>query len=389
MAFNEFLIYQFEPLYLTLDSVGPFQQKVYEIDFTNHDSQPCNFFMLVAANGFGKTTILNIMSCLLGMLDFREPAHLGHEDLDFHNGRAQLDMLLRCYWRGKDHQVVISLLGGTLGEDISLKVWTRTDLDQQNASKQHRLGFTRRASGTLMPLATNSSDDLVADLLGFIRFNNSQVPTAFGESAFPAPTTLSFSAYRDIPKMGARAMQRVIEQPKYWGYQSLHQFSAHNTDWHYSLDNLLVWLKWLDDGRFEQACELINSKVFSGTQKFLKDVQRDPPEAIIQVNSDETTVHRLNRLSSGEKNLVQLFLRIGAHMTQNTILLIDEFDVHLHIRWQFKLLNALKELAAQEDANFTIILTTHSTEILETYTETLDIHELGLIKGGHLINNLR
>lgn len=134
---------------------------------------------------------------------------------------------------------------------------------------------------------------------------------------------------------------------------------------------------------------MINSKVFAGTEKFLKDVHRDPPEAIIQINNDQTTSHSLNRLSSGEKNLVQLFLRIGSHMTQNTILLIDEFDVHLHIRWQFKLLNALKELAAQREANFTVILTTHSTEILETYTETLDINEDGLTKGGHFIRDLR
>ncbi len=134
---------------------------------------------------------------------------------------------------------------------------------------------------------------------------------------------------------------------------------------------------------------MINSKVFAGTEKFLKDVHRDPPEAIIQINNDQTTSHSLNRLSSGEKNLVQLFLRIGSHMTQNTILLIDEFDVHLHIRWQFKLLNALKDLAAQREANFTVILTTHSTEILETYTETLDINEDGLTKGGHFIRDLR
>ncbi len=389
MAINKFLIYEFRPLYLTLDRIGPFQQKIYEIDFTDKELRPCNFFMLVAANGFGKTTTLDIISCLLGMLDDPQLSHLGHEDLDRQNGRAQLDILLRCYWHGADHQVVLSLFGGTLGEDLSLKVWAANDLEKHSAASWHRAGYTRRASGTLSPLSTHKTDELVADLLGFIQFNKGQVPTAFGQSAFPAPTTLSFSAYRDIPNIGSQEIRRAIEQPKYWGYQSLHQFSAHSTDWHYSLDNLLVWLKWLDDGRFEQACKLINSKVFSGAEKFLKDVQRDPPEAIIQVNNDETTFHRLNRLSSGEKNLVQLFLRIGAHMTQNTILLIDEFDVHLHIRWQFKLLNALKELAAQKDANFIVILTTHSTEILETYTETLDIKEEGLVKGGHFIKDLK
>ncbi len=390
MVTNEFVIYEFSPLSLSIDRIGPFQHKLYEIDFTDKELSPCNFFMLVAANGFGKTTTLDIIATLIGMLDQQEVTALGLDDLDRYQGRAQLDILLRCFWEGKDRQIVLSLLGGNLQDEVSLKVWAKDDLDRHSAESWHRAGFIRRRSGTLKPLSTHKSDRLVADLLGFIRFNKGQIPTTFGESAFPGPTALSFSAYRDIPNMDYSSdIRKVIEQPRHWEYRSLHQFSAHNTDWRYSLDNLLIWLKWLTDGRFEKACEIINKHVFSGTGKFLKDVLRDPPEAIIKLEGDENNWHRLYQLSSGEKNLVQLFLRIAAHMTQNTILLIDEFDVHLHIRWQFRLLNALKKLASDNDSNITIILTTHSTEILEAYTETLDLDEDGLVKGGHFINNLK
>ncbi len=76
----------------------------------------------------------------------------------------------------------------------------------------------------------------------------------------------------------------------------------------------------MDDGRFEKARYLINQQVFDGTTKYLKDVQKDPPEAVVYTSNDEPNTHRLDRLSSGEKNLVQLFLRIGSHMTKNTIL---------------------------------------------------------------------
>lgn len=195
---------------------------------------------------------------------------------------------------------------------------------------------------------------------------------------------MSFSAYRDIHSI-ALLEDRPIIRPNHWGYQAIHCFSPHNEGWNHSLDNLLVWLKWLDDGRFEKACDLINKQVFEGTSKHLKDVQRDPPEAIVHTGGNEPGTHRIDRLSSGEKNLVQLFLRIGAHMTKNTILLIDEFDVHLHIRWQYRLFYALKALAAREDANFTVIASTHSTEILETFVAGLDVDEDGLVKGGHLI----
>ncbi len=107
-----------------------------------------------------------------------------------------------------------------------------------------------------------------------------------------------------------------------------------------------------------------------------------PPEAQVDASNGET--HGLNRLSSGEKSLVHLFLRIGAHGTANTIILIDEIDAHLHIRWQHRLYNALEKLA-KDHPGFTIIMTTHSTEILRRFTAALNIEKEGLYLGGELI----
>jgi ABC-type lipoprotein export system ATPase subunit len=385
---NELLIYEFRPLYQLLDRIGPFQDEPYEVDFTDKENRPCNFFLLVSKNGSGKTTVLDTMSCLLGLLGHAEPKHYGLEDMDKGLGRAQLDVKLRVFWQGQDRNIVLSILGGSLGQDLSLKVWDKEKLQKHNVTNWYRMGFTGQQSGyPLKPFSTHKSEDFIADLLISIQISLGSSPGSFGESIFSLPTTLSFSAYRDIPPIGFSdelVRDRSITQPQHWGYKPVHCFSPHNETWNYSLDNLLVWLKWLDDGRFEKARDLINKQVFEGGNKYLEDVRRDPPEAIVRTASNDP-IHRLDRLSSGEKNLVQLFLRIGAHMTKNTILLIDEFDVHLHIRWQYRLFNALKALAAREDANFTVIATTHSTEILETFVQNLNIDEDGLIKGGHLI----
>ena len=97
---------------------------------------------------------------------------------------------------------------------------------------------------------------------------------------------------------------------------------------------------------------------------------------------NENNEHRLDHLSSGEKSLVQLFLRIGAHMTGNTILLIDEMDVHLHLKLQHRLLNILKGMA-KDFPGLTIIGTTHSVEIMQGFA--FEVKEKGLRKGGHLI----
>lgn len=386
---NELLIHEFRPLCLTLECIGPFQDEPYQIDFTDKDNEPCNLFLLTSKNGLGKTTILDTMSGLLSLLGQAEPKEYGLEDLDRGTGRAQLDLKLRVYWQGQDHHLVLSILGGNLSSDLSLKVWSNDDLNSHGTSSWRRMGFIGQHSGhPLKPLSTHKGDDFIGDLLAAIQFNIGNSPTSFGESTFSYPTTLNFSAYRDIPQIsvaGELAQPRSITKPQYWGYNPVHSFSAHNETWIYSLDNLLVWLKWLEDGRFEKAREYINKHVFDGSSKFLKDVDRPTLEAIIRNGDNEPSEHRLDRLSSGEKNLMQLFLRIGAHQTKNTILLIDEFDVHLHIRWQYRLFYALKALAAREDTNFTVIATTHSTEILETFVDGLDVDENGLIKGGHLI----
>ncbi|SEH05422.1 Uncharacterised protein [Candidatus Venteria ishoeyi] len=351
--------------------------------------------MIVAANGFGKTTAFETFASLMSLLGAENPENYGQEDLDSGRGRAQLDILIRMYWEGKEHRFILSILGGCPSTDLSLKIWSENDLKEHQAEHWYRCGYFNRTAGRLAPLTSNHADDFVADLYAVIQTGIGTPPENFAESLYHLPTLMFFSAYRDIPPVNTTS-QRNISRPAHWGYQTVHRFMPHDESWFYSLDNLLVWLNWLDNGRddglFDKARDLINKKIFNGTTKFLADVRRDPPEAIIRVDDDPENTHNLDRLSSGEKNLLQLFLRMNAHMTQNTIVLIDEFDVHLHPRWQHKLFNAVKAFAG-DNPGATVILTTHSVDILETYVKTLKIIEEGkereLVKGGHLIENLK
>jgi len=77
-----------------------------------------------------------------------------------------------------------------------------------------------------------------------------------------------------------------------------------------------------------------------------------------------------------------MMLRIGAHMTRNTWIVIDEIDVHLHPKWQHRVLNILKQIVV-ETPGITVIASTHSREILEGFE--FEIKEAGLKKGGHII----
>ena len=376
MRTNDFFIEAFEPLWLTIENVGPFRESPYEIDFTDGENQPCNIFLLMSQNGRGKTTLLEIMYCLMSMLGEDKPTRFGHEDLDDGRGRVQWDLRVKLDWRGDKHCVVLSLLAGSFGEEQpAMKIWPDKQLKKYGATTWHRLGFRYRALGHLERIG--KSDEFVEDLLGNIRAEISSFPEGFEEPTLSLPTLLYFSAYRDIEAI--TNMERFIIEPEKWGYYPVHDITREDGTWTRSLDNLLVWLKWLDDGRFERAVKLVNDRVFD-KNKYIKGIKRIPPEAIIIVNDTER--HRLDRLSSGEKSLVQMFLRIGAHMTRNSIIIIDELDVHLHSIWQHAILNLLKELV-REHPGITVIASTHSREILKAFP--IDIPEKGIRKGGDII----
>jgi energy-coupling factor transporter ATP-binding protein EcfA2 len=373
---NDFFIEAFEPLWLTIENIGPFRESPYEIDFTDAENQPCNIFLLMSQNGRGKTTILEIMYCLMSLLAEDKATQFGHEDLDDGRGRVQWDLRLKLDWHGEKHCVVLSLLAGSFGEEQpAMRIWTKRQLQKYGATAWHRLGFRLQALGNLERIG--KGDKLVDDLLGSIRAEISSSPEGFEQPTLSLPTLLYFSAYRDIEPIST--MERSIIQPEKWGYYPVHDITKEEGIWTRSLDNLLVWLKWLDDGSFERAIKLVNDRVFDKT-KYIKGIRRIPPEAIIVVNGTEK--HRLDRLSSGEKSLVQIFLRIGALMTRNSIIIIDELDVHLHSIWQHAMLNLLKQLV-REHPGITVIASTHSREILEAFP--IDIPEEGIRKGGDII----
>jgi len=373
---HPYLIHAFEPVELTVENIGPFRDKLHTFSFLHHElHEPCNFYLVISQNGFGKTTLLELMASMMSMLGQKEALPFDFEPLDKDGGRAQWDIRVRLTRNGVEETIILSLLAGRMGEDVALKVWGAEDLAKLGATSWHRLGIRLTETGRLRPIG--ETDELVQDLHAAVQAGFKQSVGGFEEATLTLPTLLYFSAYRDIVPVPSH--ERAIIEPEDWGYAPVHRFDKEGGRWRASLDNLLVWVKWLEDGRFERARKIINDRVFNETTKFLKDVRRQPPEAIVFNAGLE---HRLDRLSSGEKSLVHLFLRIGAHLTRNTMVLVDEMDVHLHSKWQHRLLLQFKSLL-RENAGMTIIATTHSVDILKGYA--FENMEPGLRKGGYLI----
>lgn len=371
---DNFIVKAFQPLFLTVDGIGPFREESFTMAFLDKKDEPCNLYMLISQNGRGKTTLLELMTCLMDMLSLREPQVLGFEDLDNGSGRAQWDILTTLIREGREETIILSL-GAGRDSPWALRPWGQGELDKFGAQSWCRMGYLRHASGRLE--LVGRSDERVEDLLAAVRVHADRAPMGFEEDPWTLPTLLYFSAYRDIPRVADP--ERGIMEPHDWGYRPVHRFGRESTNWRDSLDNLLVWLKWLDEERFNSAVKIINERVFSGTTKYLAGIRKQPPEAVVK---NGTYSHRLDRLSSGEKSLLQLYLRTGTHMSQNTILIIDEIDVHLHSKWQHRTLNLLKEMARTHEG-LTVIFSTHARELIPAFA--YEIPERGLRKSGHII----
>lgn len=386
---SRFLIHEFSPLWLTIDRIGPFQERMEEIDFTDAGNEPCNLYLFLSKNGRGKTTALELITALMGMLGFDKVGEMvsqrnrsskspfDFEALDKGKGRAQLDFRVRYTIDDRESTAVLSLIAGNLGPGTNLRFWDSDALAQVHAKEWFRHCFDRSDLG--MWGNTASKDSWVKEFNAVIAAAEGEPVGGFSDSNLTLPTLIYFSAYRNIVPID-RSQERAISAPRDWNYCPVHAFRTEGGDWRDSLDNLLVWLKWLDDGRYERAIELVNSQVFDGTSTVLKGVSKEPPEAIV---IRDNRPHRLDALSSGEKSLVQVVLRLGSHMTRNTILLIDEPEAHLHDQWKYRLYTQLKRLVQENYPGLTVIVATHSPEIMTSFA--IEVEEKNLRKGGFFI----
>ncbi len=366
-----------QPVALTVFAMGPFQEKPFNLEFLNKENESCNFFLLISSNGFGKTTLMEAMAALMPLLDSSLTPQAPDERLWSNpKARAQLDLRLAVTMGGKTREILLTLAAGA-GAPHETRSWNRSDLKRVQTEEQMYITWSRTPGGHWKLI--RSQELLLDELLGLVKLEMKNVYETFGPDPIAAPALLYFDAYRDIPTVSDASVS--ISRPPEWSYRPLHRFGLHGDQRQHSLDEVLVWLTWLNDGRYEEIQKLINELVFTGTDKILGNISRQHLVARIGAGGGH---HRLDQLSSGEKSLVQLLLRIHLHCTSHSFVLIDELDAHLHLKMQHRLYQALKRFVAKTPG-ISLIVTTHSRELIDQYGIDMKVGDPGLRFGGHLI----
>ena len=249
-------------LKLTVEGVGPFQNGPEEFSFigagtdADDDPGPSNLYMLLAKNGYGKTTLLE---CIFGLFGLMSEPVVGRFAVPGNHGSAQLDV--RATWTvgGRTQTVVLSVW---TGNEMPMRVWSPDDLDAAQASNDWaRLGLESTYRGVL---PTSESNELGETLYQSIQEARGRTPGALFGQDQDMPSVLFFPADRSIV---SPEDTRRVERPHGFSYQPAHRFASDGPEWATTIDNLLVWLEWLDDGRLADLLDFVNKRVFERRSK--------------------------------------------------------------------------------------------------------------------------
>jgi predicted ATPase len=118
--------------------------------------------------------------------------------------------------------------------------------------------------------------------------------------------------------------------------------------------------------------------LFSQITLFIDTLQKFIPDKKFKFESGELTVSNnkpitLAKLSSGEKQLLILFIEALLQRRQPYIFLADEPELSLHISWQRNIVSAIKSINPEAQ----IIVATHSPEIAGKYRDAiLDMEDI-------------
>lgn len=363
---------KFRIVLLTLVDIGALQGTT-EFRLMDSTAQPTNIYLIMGPNGAGKTTVLESIYTSMRLLDAREHPSYGMEALDGDaEGGIQLDALVVLDDGTRSKLYLISIVAGKPG---LLKRWTAEDLEAVSAEKQLILAYRPRGRDRQIELSSESDEEAVAFAEAILSRTGEPSPALF-DAGNGYPTVLYFPSDRGIRRPPERV--RAVTQPQGLEYSVTHRFDTDGLAWASSIENLFVWFAWLGDGREKLCRDLVNELIFRRTKR-LAEVDRVSLSVPVEVDGG---FHRLDQLSSGERQLVQLVVRVASHATGSTIVLIDETEQHLHMVMRRRLITMIKDWA-REHEGMSFVLTSHQTDSVRILAPKQK--EAGLIKGGSLV----
>jgi predicted ATPase len=135
----------------------------------------------------------------------------------------------------------------------------------------------------------------------------------------------------------------------------------------------LTWNKEKFGESYWARIKRLFNKVCHPTELIGLESSEDIDTLILNKNGVE---YDLSQMSSGEHQILRILVGLVSERAKNSIVLIDEVELHLHPSWQRKLIHALRE---DKESNNQYIFTTHSPFVKQLFyeDEIIDLGDLG------------
>lgn len=325
--------------------------------------------ILTGPNGYGKTTILNIIYDIFNDEDTQKGLYL-EVVCRFSDGKA----LTTNKHEARDFKnklPVFLIADQRIGESNFIKqsvrgIRTSTMLIKTNKSKD--LKNKKRE------IIDKYSDELVEMFVGiekFARKFSDDLAASYAERLMKRRQQLSSSEFEQRFEILARKYKRLIDYGIYQseliksGYEGENQraLSVYLEDWEKNVAIYDSFIAMLDLFR-----KLVNKKNFSNKTMNIKY-----EEGISFITNDGEKLD-LNKLSPGEQNEIIMLFDIIFILEQDMLVLIDEPETSLHVSWQHDFLRDLREIQKVNPLNF--LIATHSPSIInENWELVQDLYD--------------
>ncbi|MFY7866930.1 AAA family ATPase [Roseateles sp.] len=312
------------------------------------------FTVLIGNNGAGKTTVLDALAMLLNTYFQGSKLPTGGGTIQPADARGVYSRKGEQVFREKMHEVALE---ATAKVSAELLTWRREIGDRGGKAKNFvQLGADGRAQ-----INAGRSPDLPL----LLYYGAGRLWTLHDNVETSRPSS-QLDAYRYCldPKSDQKAFEKWFKQLTYTALQK---------------------------GTPSPAIEVVKSAVLAcipGAQDFFYNVEYDQ----LTIDLEKEGLTPFNSLSDGYRNMVAMVADIAhrasrlnphrgpdaAHMTQGVVL-IDEIDLHLHPKWQRRVVADLQRAFPK----LQFIATSHSPFILQSLQpgEVIDLDRTGVKQG--------
>ncbi|MGB3420754.1 MAG: AAA family ATPase [Dolichospermum sp.] len=337
------------------------------LDFTDLLGRPRSMNLIVGPNGSGKTSILDAIHVVVKVFEKPQDPEL-REGLEYNvqqlvKGRGNIAQITFEYSIEKDEAEAIN--------DVysSLKLRQNFNLSESVPP----LGSPAKVIWYYPSRKPNNLCD--HDILPK---NSIRVLGARGRASQAKSQNRQTSQIFDrIGGVCYLDQRRTVRLFKSFNKQNIEDQNAHSDVLSWLIEYYRKHLTWNEEkygeSYWKRVQRLFNKICFPSE---LIGLESGPDsDTVILKRKGEGMEYDLLQMSSGEHQILRILVGLAADTAKNSIVLIDEVELHLHPAWQKRLIQVLRE----DDSNNQYIFTTHSPTVAEMFydSEIINLGDLG------------